>query len=398
MKLMNQWLRKGVVMAMAILCGVSLFAAENQGAKNSSGKPVAGSNDWKKEGKEYVSSLPSLPIPSDPVFSVGPAGQYKDIASAIAALPATGGTVRIASGIYEIQEAIRIPSNVALIGEGASTRIQMKPEILAHILTNANHDKGNQNILIRGLVLAGNLNSGGKPPQPGNLVAGNDNCRGIYFNRVTDAQVLDCFITETGTNPFLAEKSQNIVFAHNEEKFCFHCLNFTLCKNVTVAYNSAIQKWSGEAPYFNSTHHSRVFKNYIERMGMDGMAFDFNSSYNEIHDNLVIGSNLNGILLNRNAHHNTVHNNVIKNNGAYRNNPFDRMDGIHLASGASNNTISNNVCMDDQSNPTQRYGIYIRDATCRDNIISGNKFSGNTAGEIKDLKTNTKAQEPKTVK
>ncbi|MCY3017456.1 MAG: right-handed parallel beta-helix repeat-containing protein [Planctomycetota bacterium] len=346
---------------------------------------------WEKEGREYVAQLPPLAIPDQPTLKVGPKEQYQDVATAIAALPAEGGTIRIAQGAYEIKESLRVPSHVALIGEGPETRIQMKERVLAHVITNADHAKGNQQILIRDLAVVGNLDSQGKPPV-GHPTQGNDNCRGIYLDRVTKAYVLNCFITETGTNSLRADNSQDVVVANNAEKHCFHCLNFTNCKAIVVAYNRVVRKWSGEAPYFNNTCDSQVFRNCVEGMGMDGMAFDFQSSRNNIHDNMVVASALSGILLCGNAGDNKVRDNTIKSSGRYKKNPQDRVDGIYLRD-ASRNTIAGNRCVDDQPTPTQRYGIYISNAACQDNIVSGNTFSGNTAGEIKDLGANTRLQE-----
>ena len=347
-----------------------------------------GDDTWDKEGVAIASNLPLLKISTSPVLRVGAGEPYKDVASAIAALSSAGGTVLIAKGTYEIGESLRVPSHVALIGDGKDTKLRMKPGVLAHVITNADHVTGNTDILVRDLSIVGNLDSRGTPPGPDNPVRGNDNCRGIYFNHVGGAQVLNCFITETGTNSLFAENSQDIVLVRCEEMFCFHCLNFTRCKNVTVAYCRAIRKWSGEAPYFNNTRDSKVFKNCVKGMGMDGMAFDFGSSYNDVHDNLVMGSNLSGIRLAHNANHNTIRDNTIGNSGAFRNNPMGRMDGIHLGTGASNNTLSGNHCLDDQPVPTQRYGICISEAACRDNTIRGNIFSGKSAGKIHDLGTN----------
>ena len=132
---------------------------------------------WDKEGMEYANKLPPLKIPGNPVLMVGADEQYKDVAPAIAALPPEGGTVHIAKGKYEIGESLRMPSHVALIGEGKGTRIQMKSGILAHVITNADHKKGNTDILIRDLAIVGNLDSQGTPPV-GHPTQGNDNCRG----------------------------------------------------------------------------------------------------------------------------------------------------------------------------------------------------------------------------
>lgn len=323
-----------------------------------------------------------------PTLLVGTDLKYRDIKSAIADLPVAGGTIKVLAGTYEIAESIRVPSNTALIGEGPDrTRIRLVPKVFAHVITNADHQKGDHDIVIKDLAIIGNLDSGGVPPR-GKPTQGNDNCRGVFFDHVKNAKVEGCFITETGTNSFLALASDRIALVGNTEKFCFHCLNFTNCTNCVIAHNKTVHKWSGESPYFNNTSHSEVYDNHVEGVGMDGMSLDFNSNYNIVHDNTIVGSFLSGIVIQRGSHHNRIEDNTIKNNGRYKNTPTGRIDGIFL-SNASNNQIIGNECTDDQPAPTQRYGINISNAECKDNEIRQNLLKGNAAGPINDKGTAT---------
>ena len=326
--------------------------------------------------------------PTGPTLFVGANQKYRDIKSAIADLPAAGGTIRVLGGTYEIAESIQVPSNTALIGEGPErTKLRLASKVFAHVITNANHQKGDRDILIKDLAIIGNLDSGGFPPR-GKPTQGNDNCRGVFFEHVKNAKVEGCFITETGTNSFLASASDRIAVVGNTEKFCFHCLNFTNCTNCIVARNKTIRKWSGESPYFNNTSRCEVYDNYVEGVGMDGMALDFNSSHNVVHDNTIVGSALSGIVIQRGSHHNRIERNTIKGNGRYKNNPTGRLDGIFLSS-ASNNQIIENECVDDQPAPTQRYGINISNAECKDNELRRNLLKGNATGPIHDMGTGT---------
>lgn len=321
--------------------------------------------------------------PSEPLLKVGPDQQYPDIATALAALPDTGGTVLVTSGTYNIRESLRIPGNTALLGEGSDrSRIQLAADVLAHVITNADQSRGNHNILIRNLAIVGNLDSRGTPPR-GKKVQGNDHCRGIYLNKVQDAWIEGCFISEAGTNSIRCDSCQRVGIVNNVEKWCFHCLNFTASENCLMVKNRVIRKWSGEAPYFNNTHHSQIIANTVEGMGMDGMTLDFSSSYNRLIGNTIIGSYLSGIFLSNQASHNTVLENTVRNNGQYRQNPNHRLDGIHLNK-ASGNLIRHNWLVDDQPKPTQRYGIYIAGPECQANVLEKNFFSGNAAGDICD--------------
>ena len=326
--------------------------------------------------------------PTEPTIYVGGKEPYTDIAAALAALPATGGTVRVSAGTYEIRAALRVPSNTALIGAGPeNTKIKVATGVIAHGITNADLRQGNHDILIKNLAIIGNLDSGGVPPR-GKPTQGNDGCRGIFLDRVTNACVEGCFITETGTNSFLTSDSQRIAFVGNTEKFCFHCLNFTHCARCIVAHNTTIRKWSGEAPYFNNTSDSEVFDNDVEGVGMDGMALDFSSSNNFVHDNTIVGCNMSGIVVQGGAHHNTIEHNLINGNGRYTATPTGRIDGIYLLN-ASNNRIIGNHCFDDHPAPTQRYGINIANAACTHNEVRDNDLRGNVLGEIHDLGTET---------
>lgn len=95
-----------------------------------------------------------------------------------------------------------------------------------------------------------------------------------------------------------------------------------------------------------------------------------------IADNVAVENNYNGILLSDVWHYNVI-GNLVKNNG--QGSPGNS-DGIYLALGCQDCLISGNICIDDQTSPTQRYGINEADQSnnnsITDNIVKGNAVCG----------------------
>jgi len=324
--------------------------------------------------------------PEQPVLRVGEGADYADVKSAVAALPPAGGTIRVAAGVYRLTESIRLPSNVALIGEGRASRLEMAPGVAAHVIANADQEKGNANILIRNLAIIGNLASNGRPPGDDNKIKGNENCRGIWFRRVRGARIDGCLIMETATNSIAAHECERVMFSGNTVINCWHCCNWTNSRNCIVADNYFRKQWSGDGVYFNDSHNSLVLHNYVEGMGAPGIALEFNSSGNVLYDNTCYANYLHGIAVKAGSHHNAVAANLCIGNGRYRG--AGQPDGIWLNK-ASDNYITGNRCFDDQPQPSQRYGINICDAESRSNILSDNRLDGHSAGAINDAGTGT---------
>jgi len=325
--------------------------------------------------------------PAMPLLRVGRGCDYADVASAVAALPASGGTVIVAAGIYRLTESIRLPSNVALIGEGHTARLEMAPGVAAHVIANADQDKGNENVLVRNLAIVGNLGSAGKPPGNDNTIKGNENCRGIWFRRVRGALVEGCLITEAATNSIAAHDCERIMFRRNTVINCWHCCNWTRSRACIIADNYFLKQWSGDGVYFNDSHDSLILRNWAEGMGAPGIALEFNSSGNVVYDNACVANSFHGIALKRGSRGNAIASNLCAGNGRFRG--AGQPDGIFLGEAASENCITGNRCFDDQPQPSQRYGINISSAGCKNNVITENHLEGNAAATTNDAGTGT---------
>lgn len=74
-----------------------------------------------------------------------------------------GGEVFIPAGVYEIERTLKVPSNVTLRGEGAATVLRAKASIGENqypnnrVISNADVESGNINIVIKDLVVDGGL-------------------------------------------------------------------------------------------------------------------------------------------------------------------------------------------------------------------------------------------------
>jgi parallel beta-helix repeat protein len=68
-------------------------------------------------------------------------------------------------------------------------------------------------------------------------------------------------------------------------------------------------------------------------------------------------------------------------------------DGIRITSGDSqtcnDNVVDRNIAGDNQSVKTQRYGLNIASSLCNRTVVTGNDFSGNLIGPIRDVGTGT---------
>ncbi len=108
------------------------------------------------------------------------------IASAIAALPSTGGTVYLMEGTYIIDTTILLPSKVTLIGAGRGTIIKLKNGINASIEALSESALNHTRITISDLSLDGNKVNNTSGTQDGiNLVNNNGDTTYDVINNVT---------------------------------------------------------------------------------------------------------------------------------------------------------------------------------------------------------------------
>jgi len=108
-----------------------------------------------------------------------------EIQQAIDSLPSEGGTVSLLYGFFNINATIRVPSNVALIGEGSY--ILLDSGANCNLIENASAT-GNENILIQNLKLGGH-----KEVQAGEST-------GMKFSNVIRGAILDCAIEDCYTD------------------------------------------------------------------------------------------------------------------------------------------------------------------------------------------------------
>jgi parallel beta-helix repeat protein len=117
------------------------------------------------------------------------------------------------------------------------------------------------------------------------------------------------------------------------------------------------------------------------------------SSDNQLIGNVVDESGQDGINLNSGSR-NEIRDNTVTNSSDVT----SKRDGIRLQSTdnipCDDNVIAGNTATDTQSARTQRYGLYISSALCRRTVVSGNRFSGNASGDLRDLGTGTLIDTP----
>jgi len=154
-----------------------------------------------------------------------------------------GGLVYLAPGEYRVDATVELPTGVALIGAGPLlTKITLTPGSNCHMFTNADHDKGNQGIELRGFTLDGTMRSQHKPAD----LKGITFACGGYFKRVKDLVVDD-------------------VVARSIRQTAFH---FNHCSNVDIHRLEADELgWSGVST--SGTDDIRLRRVVITNSGLD---------------------------------------------------------------------------------------------------------------------------------
>ena len=154
-----------------------------------------------------------------------------------------GGLVYLAPGQYRVDTTVRLPTGVALVGAGPLlTTITLAPQSNCHVFTNADHDKGNHGIELRGFTLDGTMRSQHKPAD----LKGITFACGGYFKRVKDLLVDD-------------------VVACSIRQTAFH---FNHCSNVDIHRLEADELgWSGVST--SGTDDIRLRRVVITNSGLD---------------------------------------------------------------------------------------------------------------------------------
>jgi len=158
--------------------------------------------------------------------------------------------------------------------------------------------------------------------------------------------------------------TENFIFGVKD-----YCLVLQHPYNVVVSNN--VLKGTGSAKYPQSTGGGLMAR-YSEYC-----VYKKNIIYENYYEGINIGIHA---YHGETSHHNVIEGNIIFNNnqaglpGSLR--PGIKLDSPYSDSPAEYNSIVNNIVIDDQSTPTQAYGIQVAGLAIRKNIISNNYVTG----------------------
>jgi len=293
------------------------------------------------------------------------------INNAIAALPATGGSIYLMEGTYIVDGPINIPNNVMITGAGAATIIKIKsaaPSVM-NVFTNSNTVSGT-NVTIQNLTIDCNYSS--------NFSATNQ--IGIYFNgmgsgsgtsAVAGAKITNVYVAPgyAGTDIYLNASSNNTITGNT-------------VRAVSMYYTGGIYL-AGSSNNIISGNYATGIKTSYGGATLGGISLTASSAHNTITSNTVQGNPGYGILVS------SSNNNTIGSNNLYDNGSVNFNNGIYLT-GSSANTITGND-ITDTSCTTSCYAINIFDATSSNNYLADNRHTGTVANPstINDAGTGT---------
>lgn len=295
------------------------------------------------------------------------------IMSAINALGAGGGAVYLLDGTYSISGPITMQNNIALIGAGASTVLQVAGGSGVNVILAS----GRNRILISQLKIDGNNKTGSY---------------GIYFNNGTSYSKIDqVWIEQMNLYGMYINSSSNNIFSRNNVQSNNGGITLINSSNNVFSANN-VQLNSFLDGFYTSNSSNNLFSaNNVQSNGRIGIYLSGASSQN----NIISGNNiqlnggvgvgvLSGILINSSSS-NTVSGNNIQGNtfqginiqGASSQNNIisgnniqsNTREGIYILSSSNNNTISGNIIYDNGCD-----GIKMQ-SNCDNNLVSSNRIS-----------------------
>jgi parallel beta-helix repeat protein len=292
--------------------------------------------------------------------------------SAVADLNANGGgTVQFTAGTFDFgTEYFRFRTmltNITFVGAGR-TETLVKNSTDAAADTEPFNFEGTDRLTIKDL----SISAGG---------ATRTTSDAIDFDRGNRSTVDSVGI--------IASRGRGIVFDGKNS-------NWTADFNVVT--NCVIDGVSTHGVEFLASSHNRISGCTITNTGQKGIqAIKASSTADQPNkkssDNVIVGNTVDqagsdGIYVNS-GDRNEIRNNLVTNSS----DNLSGRDGIRIQStdgiSAADNVVTGNTARDDQSPKTQRYGLNINDTNCRRTIVSGNTFTGNLTGEIRNLGTDT---------
>ncbi len=335
------------------------------------------------------------------------------INAAIAALPASGGTVYLLDGTYIVDGAINIGTNVILAGTDNATVLKLANSVNAAV--NVINATGASGMVIRNLVIDGNrannssgtqtginLSSSATNSAPGILIDGvsvsNFRSNGMYMSNINYVTITRSYVYNNATygvsmtgvnyasvtsNYFASNQNYALYLSNSASARITNNTAVSNAQGLTVLTDGAII--SGNKTVSNTNIGIYVAASYTTVSGNSstgdskGISINVGGNYNSITGNTVVNSGGYAIYMNGSNNNNELSNNTITNPGGSSNN-----GGIYLT--GSYNLVNNNVITDTAGTG---YAIYIPNSSQQYNILSSNLFYGTGATSIFDLGTGT---------
>lgn len=282
---------------------------------------------------------------------------------------AGGGTVKFTAGTFDFGPDYflfgKTLRNITFAGAGrTATLIKNKTNKAAD--TEPFNFHGTRKVTIRDLTVS----AGGSPRTTSDA---------IDFDKGNDSRVINVGI--------IASRARGIVFDGKDHKYTADYNEVTNC---------VISGIRTDGVDFLASNHNKITGCHISNIGGTGIGAikasgnaaqrHKKSSYNVIRGNRVDQAGRDGILING-GDHNRVEKNWVTNSS----DEVDRRDGIRILAldsvTAIGNVVRDNVAADNQTEPTQRFGLNISSPQCKRTVVRGNSFEGNRVGAIQDLGT-----------
>ncbi len=362
-----------------------------QADRSTATKIVAASDSQNKEKADFIAA--------------GSSSDEDAINAAIAALPASGGTVYLLEGTFTVDGTIAVPSNVTITGSGAGTVVTIKADGgVANdfsVFTNADTVNGNSGITITNLAINGNKANNGASSNAGvaltkvgsgsgsSAVAGaklshlwikNMRSAGIYLdtsnnNIITHVTVINA--TGDGIQLYGSDYNSitNVISQGNQEGIRLE----NGSDFVTISGNT-IEGNGEEGINVNGSNCATITGNTIVNSGTRGVSIHSSSLCGVVSGNFIGDNGGAGVRV-ATAHSMLISGNTISNNGG-----SGSESGVDIVGNANGNQIVSNRITDTAGTG---YAININSSLADDTYLSNNHFSGTGAASISDSGTNT---------
>lgn len=341
-------------------------------------KIVAASNSPQaaKDGADFVAD-------GEAVVGAGTIdGDQIQINQAIAALPASGGSIFLTEGTYYLDDSIVLPNNVKLSGAGDATVITVNNNFGTgrQFIVNSDTVNGNTGIIIEHLKIDGNRANNGANGMTG--IRFTNVGSGSGSSAVTGVVITNTkFVNLTGIMIEMTTSSNN-TFSNNVFSYgASNGININSGVNNRVINNtfSSLQR----AVDFNDVDYSIIANNSIDSSSTTingAVNLTGGSSDNSISNN-IFRNNANISLRIATSRNNIVSNNLFTDNGG-----TGSIDALVITGNSDNNTISRNTFRDTAGTGN---AIYIGSSSADNNYLEGNSLAGPGANTISDGGTGT---------